>query len=48
MKMKNFGKLAVVVAAGAALVATLINDILWKIIIKYDKISWGDFSEKGI
>lgn len=26
MKMKNFGKLAVVVAAGAALVATLIND----------------------
>lgn len=26
MKMKNFGKLAVVVAASAALVATLIND----------------------
>lgn len=26
MKIKKFGKLAVVVAAGAALVATLIND----------------------
>lgn len=26
MKMKNLGKLTVIVAAGAALVATLIND----------------------
>ncbi|WP_279230082.1 MULTISPECIES: hypothetical protein [Clostridium] len=26
MKLKNFGKLAVLVAAGTALVATLIND----------------------
>ncbi|GAA0085682.1 hypothetical protein ACH36K_07285 [Clostridium sp. MB05] len=26
MKLKNFGKLAVLVAAGATLVATLIND----------------------
>ncbi|MDV4149773.1 hypothetical protein R0131_02885 [Clostridium sp. AL.422] len=26
MKLKNFGKLAVALAAGAALVATLIND----------------------
>lgn len=26
MKMKNLGKVAVIVAAGAALVATLIND----------------------
>ncbi|VYU43240.1 Uncharacterised protein [Clostridium tertium] len=26
MKLKNFGKLAVLIAAGTALVATLIND----------------------
>ena len=26
MKLKNFGKLAVAVAAGVALVATLVND----------------------